>query len=120
MNNFLMLTKIYWLEALKNIFSPSRFFQLIRSSLYRTTKVYLAFIKESNFRSSLIYNMSARHERDECDTSETSATRAIRMQYECNTSDTSVAQVRYERHECDTSATRVLQQRHEFDTSEKF
>ena len=44
-------------------------------------------------RSSLIYNMSARHERNECDTSNTSAT-----------------QVRHIRHECDTSATWVWRQ----------
>ena len=43
-----------------------------------------------NFRSSLIYNTSARHERHECDTSDTCAT-----------------QVRHESYMNDTSATRV-------------
>ena len=50
-------------------------------------------------RSSLIYNTSARHERNEWDTSATQA-----------------ARVRLEPHECDTSATRALHKRHECDT----
>ena len=53
--------------------------------------------------SSLIYNMSARHEWHKCDSSNTSATG-----------------VRHGQHECDTSAARVLHKRHEYDMSEKF
>ena len=48
-------------------------------------------------RSSINYNTSARHERHERDTNETSATRVL-----------------HERHECDTSATRTTQVRHEW------
>ena len=44
MNNFLMLTKICQLEALKNKFSQSCFFPT-RSCLCRTTMESLAFIK---------------------------------------------------------------------------
>ena len=58
---------------------------------------------KSNTGSSLIYNMSAKHEQHECDTSATLATR-----------------VRHEWHKCDSSATRVLHEQHECDTSEKF
>ena len=58
------------------------------------------------FGSSLIYNMSARHEQHECDTSNTNATLTTR--------------VRQKRHECDTSARRVLHERHQCNTSEKF
>ena len=45
----------------------------------------------------LIYNTTAKHERNECDTSDTNATR-----------------VRHKGHECDRSATRVLHERHEW------
>ena len=68
-------------------------------------------------RSSLFYNTSARHERHECNTNDTSATRTTRVQHECGRSDTSATRVRQERHECNTSATRVLHQQHECDTS---
>ena len=55
-----------------------------------------------NRRSSLYYNTSARHERHECDTNDTSATRvthdwntsATRVTHECNTSDTSATRVK--------------------------
>ena len=42
-------------------------------------------------RSSLIYNTSARHERHECDTN---ATLATRVRHECYTNDTSKKQVK--------------------------
>ena len=45
--------------------------------------------------------MSARHERHDCDTSET---RAKRVRHECNTSATRTTQVQ---HECDTNDTSV-------------
>ena len=51
-------------------------------------------------RSSLIYNTSA-------DTSDTSATRATRMQHECDSSNTSMTLVRHECYKNDTSTTRV-------------
>ena len=38
--------------------------------------------------------MSARHQRHECDTNNTNATRATRVQHECYTSDTSVTRVK--------------------------
>ena len=41
--------------------------------------------------SSLIYNTSARHERHECDTSDTSVTQ---VRYECYTNDTSATRVK--------------------------
>ena len=44
------------------------------------------------------------------DTSETSATRATRMQHECDTSNTSATRVR---HECDTSETRATRVQYE-------
>ena len=59
-------------------------------------------------RSSLFYNTSARHERHECDTSET------RVRHEWTTSDRSATQMSLEWHECETSATRV---QHKWDTS---
>ena len=55
-----------------------------------------------------------------------SATRATRMQYECETSDTSATRVRHEcdtratrvQHKCDTSATRTTRKRHECYTND--
>ena len=44
-----------------------------------------------SIRSSLFYNMSVRHERHECDTSET---RATRVRHECYTNDTSATRVK--------------------------
>ena len=44
--------------------------------------------------SSLIYNTSARHERHECDTSDTSKTGATRVRHECHTNDTSATRVK--------------------------
>ena len=66
-------------------------------------------------RSSLIYNTSARHERNEWDTS---ATQAARAQHEWDLSHTSATQVRHERYTNDTSATRLLHKRHEYDRIE--
>ena len=51
-------------------------------------------------RSSLIYNTSA-------DTSDTSTTRATRMQHECDTSNASMTRVRHGCYKNDTSTTRV-------------
>ena len=51
-------------------------------------------------RSSLIYNTSA-------DTSDTSTTRATRMQHECDTSNTSMTRVRHGCYKNDMSTTRV-------------
>ena len=55
-------------------------------------------------RSSLIYNTSAKHERQECDTSNTNATR---VQHEWDTSDTSATRVLYECYTNDASTKRV-------------
>ena len=66
--------------------------------------------------SSLIYYTSARHERHECDTSDTNARRVRLERYECDKSET---RVRRECYTNDTSATRALHERHECDTSEK-
>ena len=51
------------------------------------------------------------------DTSDTSATRATRMQHECDTNNASVTRVRYDQHECDTSVTRVRHEWYKNDTS---
>ena len=40
------------------------------------------------------YNTSARHERHECDTSATGATRVLHERHECNTSATRTTRVR--------------------------
>ena len=61
--------------------------------------------------SSLICNPSARHERQECDTSDTNATRVRHKWHECNTSETRATPVR---HKCRTSATRTTRVRHEW------
>ena len=47
-------------------------------------------------RSSLIYNTNARQERHECDTSDTSVTRAAPVRHERNTSTTRTTRVRHE------------------------
>ena len=47
-------------------------------------------------QSSLIYNMSARHERHECNTSET---RATQVRHDCYTNDTSATRTTRVRHE---------------------
>ena len=67
----------------------------IKDSLHNLHKVNFV-----DFESSLFFNTSARHERHErhdCDTIETGATRVL-----------------HERHECDTSATRTTQVWHEW------
>ena len=48
----------------------------------------------SHFRSSLIYNTIARHERHECDTSDASATQTTRVQHEGYTDDTIAIRVK--------------------------
>ena len=68
-------------------------------------------------QSSLIYKMSARHERRECDSSDTNA---IWVRHEWDKSNTCAIQVPHECYTNDTSDTRVLHERHECDTSEKF
>ena len=60
--------------------------------------------------SSLIYNTSARHERHECNTSDTNATRVSDKRHVCNTSETRATQMQ---HKCDTRATRMTRVRHE-------
>ena len=50
----------------------------------------------SHFRSSLIYNTIARHERHECDTSETRATQVLHKRHECSTRATRTTRLRYE------------------------
>ena len=67
--------------------------------------------------SSLIYNTSARHERHECNTSDTSETRAMRVQHKCNTSATRATRVWHECYTNDTSATRVKNFDFDSDTS---
>ena len=62
--------------------------------------------------SSLFYNMSARHERHECDTNDTSATR---VRHEQNEYDTSETRVLHQRHECDTSAKKTIRVRQEWE-----
>ena len=46
-------------------------------------------------------------------TSDTSTTRATRVQHECDTSDTNETQATQVRHKCDTSATRTTRVQHE-------
>ena len=55
-------------------------------------------------RSSLIYNTNARHERHDCNTSET---RATRISHKCDTSATLATRVRQECYTNDTGETRV-------------
>ena len=59
-------------------------------------------------RSSLIYNTSARHERHECDTSDTSVTIATQVRNDWGTSDTTATRV----YTNNTSETRLLHERH--------
>ena len=57
------------------------------------------------------------------DTSDSSATQAIRMQHErheCNQNETQATRVRHECYTSDTSATQVLHERYECYTSKKF
>ena len=70
-------------------------------------RIYSLFILCFLKRPSLYYNTSVRHERQKCDTNDTSATRVRHERHEYNTSAT---RVRHERHECytnDTGATLV-------------
>ena len=60
--------------------------------------------ERSQWRSSLIYNTSTRHEPEECGTSET---RATRVRHKCDTNATRMTQVRHECYTNDTSATWV-------------
>ena len=53
-----------------------------------------------------MYNKSARHERHECDTSDTSVTQVRHKRPKCNTSATRTTRVRHECYTNDTSATR--------------
>lgn len=62
------------------------------------------YLWRSLFWSSLIYNMSARQERHECDTS---ATQATRVWHERRDSDTSETMARHYWDTSDTSAARV-------------
>ena len=64
------------------------------------------------FRSSLIYNTCARHERHECDTSDTNVTRVQHYPHEWDTSATPV------QHECYTNDTSAIQVKNlDFDNS---
>ena len=56
---------------------------------------------------SLFYKTSARHERQECDTNNMTATRVNDERHECDTSVTRTTRVRYECYKNDVSATRV-------------
>ena len=69
--------------------------------------------------SSLLYNTSARHERHECDTNDTSATKTTQVQHELDTSDTSATQLWHECYTNDTSGTRVRIFDFDNDKSEK-
>ena len=53
-------------------------------------------------------------------TTDMNATRAIRMQHECDNSDTSEKRITRARHKCDTSATLTTWVRQECATSENF
>ena len=61
--------------------------------------------------------MSARHERHECDTSDTSETRAAQVRHKCDTNDTLTTRVRHECYTNDTSAIRVKNFDFDNDTS---
>ena len=71
-------------------------------------------------RSSLFYNISARHEQKECDTSDTIVIQTTQVQHECNASETGTSRVQYECYTNDKSATQVLHKQHECNTTEKF
>ena len=60
------------------------------NSLFFNSMLYL--------RSSLFYNMSARQEQKECDTSDKSATRLQHEQQEWDTGNTSATQVLHKQH----------------------
>ena len=62
--------------------------------------------------------MNARHERQECETSDTNATWAYEQQ-ECNKTETRVTRVQPEGYANDTCETRVPHGQRESDTSEK-
>ena len=61
------------------------------------------FILSKKGGSSLIYNTSVRHERQECDTSNTSETWATRVLHECYTHDTNKTRVKKFGFDSDTS-----------------
>ena len=61
---------------------------------------------------------SARHERHECDTSDTNVTRVRHKRHKCDSSETRATQMRHERYKNDTSATRVKNFDFDNDTSE--
>ena len=64
--------------------------------------------------SSLIYNTSARHERYECNTSETNAILVQHQRQECNTSETQTTIVRHGSYTNSTSATWTARVRNEW------
>ena len=66
-----------------------------------TSLVKLVFFTKE--RSSLFYNTSVRHERHECDASNTSTSLVRHKQYERDTSDTSATRVLHEQHQSGTS-----------------
>ena len=68
------------------------------------------------FRSSLIYNTSARHEQHECNTCNTTTTRVQHQQHECNKSETQATRTQ---HKCNTSATLTTRVQHECYTNDK-
>ena len=84
------------------------FFQnFIHETSFICSKKHISYSDKQDhetIRFSLLYNTSARHERHECDTNYTSATRVRHERYEC---DTSVTRVLLKRHECDTIATQI-------------
>ena len=76
---------------------------------------YLLCVKMSIWRSSLVYNTSARYERHECDINDINLTqvqqRTTRVQHKCDTSEIRATQVQ---HECDTCATQTARKLHEW------
>ena len=68
--------------------------------------------------SSLFYNTSARHERRECNTNDTSPIRGQHEQHECNMSETGATWVPHECNTNDMSVARVKNFDFDNDTSE--
>ena len=64
-------------------------------TFFSAVSIYGLLFLRAFWRSSLIYNTSARSERYECNTTAKLATRAIRMRQKCNTSATRTTQVRH-------------------------
>ena len=103
---------IFFSIAFANIYLFSAFFSIdfARGNMWDYPTLFKSWFINFKFRekrSSLIYNTSARHERQECDISETSATWARRVRHKCDTSATRTTRERHECYKNDTRATRV-------------